>query len=250
MTTYPDYVARFYDVVYGQVRGAADKQYYVSKLLSCEGPALEVGVGTGRIFLEALRGGADVYGADVSAEMLAILRDKLEPHLHQRIMQCDLLAMDLGKRFDLIIAPFRVLSHVIDIHDQIKALNAVYNHLNPGGIFIFDLFVPSLKILLDGVPPTVDFDGEYSPGKRLRRITSATSDLITQISSVTMTFAWDDGGRQSSRQWSFPMRFFFRYELEHLIGRSNLTLKTLYGDFDESSLTSFSKEFLIHCVRS
>ena len=249
MSIYPDYVARFYDVVYQQVRDAADKSYYVNKLVSCSGPSLEVGVGTGRIFLEALNKGADVYGTDNSAEMLAVLRDKLDPHHHRRVRQCDLVNMELGKRFDLIIAPFRVLTHIIDIDDQIRALNTAYDHLAPGGVFIFDLYVPNLKLLLDGLPPTVDFDGEHAPGKRLRRMTSATSDLITQITSVTMAFAWEDEGRQYNREWSFPMRFFFRYELENLIPRSRLTLKAMYGDFAEAALDSSSKEFLVHCVR-
>jgi SAM-dependent methyltransferase len=247
---YPDYVARFYDVVYQQVRDAADKAYYVNKLASCKGPSLEVGVGTGRIFCEALLRGAEVYGMDISAEMIAVLRNKLEPRQHHRIKQCDLVNMDLGKRFDLIIAPFRVLSHITDIDDQIRALNAVYQHLVPGGVFIFDLYVPNLKLLLDGLPPTVDFEGEYDPGKPLRRTTSATSDLITQITAVTMAFTWEDEGQHHSHEWSFPMRFFFRYELEHLIARSKLKLEAIYGDFTESALSSSSKEFLVHCSRA
>jgi SAM-dependent methyltransferase len=250
MSLYPDYVARFYDAVYRQVRNAADKWYYVNKLVSCNGASLEVGVGTGRIFLEALDKGADVYGTDNSAEMLAVLRNKLEPRHHHRIRQGDLVNMELGKRFDLIIAPFRVLSHIIDIDDQIKALNAVYEHLVPGGVFVFDLYVPNLKLLLDGLPPTVDFEGEYAPGKHLRRTNSATSDLITQITSVTMAFTWEDGGQQYNDEWSFPMRFFFRYELEHLIARSKLKLKAIYGDFAESALSSSSKEFIVHCIRT
>ena len=249
MSQYPDHVARFYDVVYRQVRDTADKSYYVNKLVSCNGPSLEVGVGTGRIFLEALDKGADVYGTDNSAEMLAVLRDKLEPRHYDRIRQCDLVNMDLGKRFDLIIAPFRVLSHIIDMDDQIRALNTVHDHLAPGGIFVFDLYVPNLKLLLDGLPPTVDFDGEYAPGKRLSRTTSATSDLITQITSVTMKFDWEEEGQRFHEGWSFPMRFFFRYELEHLIARSKLKLKAIYDDFAELPLDSRSKEFLVHCIR-
>jgi len=249
MSHYPDYVARFFDVVYRQVRDAADKSYYVNKLVSCSGPTLEVGVGTGRIFLEALDKGADVHGADSSEEMLSVLRAKLEPRHHHRIRQGDLVNMGLGKRFDLIIAPFRVLSHIIDIEDQIKALNTVYDHLTPGGLFVFDLYVPNLKLLLDGLPPTVDFDGEYAPGKRLRRMTSTTSDVVNQITSVIMTFTWEEGGRQYNREWTFPMRFFFRYELEHLIARSKLKLKAIYGDFAESPFDASSREFLVHCVR-
>jgi len=250
MSAYPDFVARFYDVVYREVRDAADKAYYVNKLVSCSGPSLEAGVGTGRIFLEALYKGADVYGTDNSAEMLAVLRGKLEPCHHHRIRQGDLVNMDLGKRFDLIIAPFRVFSHIIGIDEQIRALNTVHDHLAPGGVFIFDLYVPNLKLLLDGLPPTTDFDGEHAPGKHLSRTTSATSDLITQITSVKMKFDWEDEGRQYSREWSFPMRFFFRYELEHLVARSKLKLKAIYGDFSVAALASGTKEFLIHCIRA
>jgi len=250
MSAYPDFVARFYDVVYREVRDAADKAYYVNKLVSCSGPSLEAGGGTGRIFLEALNKGADVHGTDNSPEMLSVLRGKLEPCHHHRVRQGDLVNMDLGKRFDLIIAPFRVFSHIIGIDEQIRALNTVHDHLAPGGVFIFDLYVPNLKLLLDGLPPTTDFDGEHAPGKHLSRTTSATSDLITQITSVKMKFDWEDEGRQYSREWSFPMRFFFRYELEHLVARSKLKLKAIYGDFSESPLDSGSKEFLIHCIRA
>ena len=249
MSTYPEALSRFYDVIYARVRDAVDKSYYVDKLTSCRGPSLEVGVGTGRIFLEALRQGADVYGLDASPTMIAVLRGKLEARHHHRVRECDLVTMSLEKRFDLIIAPFRVLSHIIGIDDQIRALNAVHDHLNPGGTFIFDLFVPDLKMLREGLLPTVDFDGEYAPGRRLKRVTSAVSDLITQITSVTMNLSWDDEAGPSTAEWSFPMRFFFRYELEHLIARSKLRLQAIYGDFTESPLNSTSREFLVHCVR-
>src|SRR4030042_7107226 len=100
MSTYPDYVARFYDVIYRRVRAAADKPYYVNKLVSCKGTSLEVGVGTGRIFLEALDRGADVYGADSSAEMLGVLLKKLEPRHRHRVFPSDLVTMELGKSFN------------------------------------------------------------------------------------------------------------------------------------------------------
>jgi len=249
MSVYPDYVARFYDVVYAKMRDAADRDYYADKLAACKGHSLEVGVGTGRIFLEALKRGADVYGMDSSAEMIAVLRDKLEPADHHRISQADLAAMSFGKRFDLIVAPFRVFSHVIGTDEQLRVLDTVHDHLNPGGAFLFDVFVPNLKLLLEGLLPTPDFDGEYAPGRRLKRTVSASSDLVTQITSVTMAFDWDEEGRRQSAEWSFSFRFFFRYELEHLIARSKLKLKAIYGDFAESPLDSSSKEFVVHCVR-
>jgi len=60
-----------------------------------------------------------------------------------------------------------------------------------GGAFLFDLYVPNLKLLLEGMPELDDFDGEYAPGLRLRRtVSSMPADLSRQTNRVRMRFAW------------------------------------------------------------
>jgi len=242
---YPDFVARFYDVIYANLRDAVDKTYYLKKIKQCKGPVLEIGVGTGRIFIPALADGADIYGIDVSANMIAKLKKQIASCHRKRVKVQNAIKLKLSKKFDLIIAPFRVMSHVIQTEEQIRVLNNVYQHLNRNGIFIFDLYVPNLKLLIEGMDRRVDFEGEYEPGKKLIRRSSVTSDLINQISYVTMESQWDENGKQKSKEWQFLMRFYFRYELEHLIARSKLTLVNIYGNFDENPLSSTSKEFIV-----
>lgn len=245
---YPEYFARFYDTIYAHLR-TADRDYFLRKILSTKGPVLEVGVGTGRFFIEALQGGADIYGVDLSETMLKQLRNKLGSEHHHRIYHQDARSLHLDKRFDLIIAPFRVFSHFIEPDDQLRALNSVFDHLNPGGRFIFDLYVPDLGILLNGINEQVDFDGDYAPGKKLKRIVSAKSDLIRQVNSVRMTLTWDDETGERTESWDLPMRYFFRYELEHLVHRSKLTLGRIYGDYEEHELVPDSKDFIVVCER-
>jgi SAM-dependent methyltransferase len=245
---YPDYVARFYDLIYSQLR-TIDRDYFLGKILETRGPVLEIGVGTGRLFLEALNRGADIDGIDNSASMLAKLKEKLDQRHHNRIVLQDARAMNLPRKYDLIVAPFRVFSHLIDMQDQIQVLNNVYDHLNRNGRFIFDLYVPDLNILLHGIKEQVDFEGEYQPGKKLRRVVSAKPDLIKQVSLVTMTFAWEEDDYVRTEAWQTPMRFYFRYELEHLVHRSKLTLKHIYGDYQENELHSHSKDFIVICER-
>ena len=86
--------------------------------------------------------------------------------------------MKLEKKFDLIISPLRVFSHMVSVEDQLKFLNNVYEHLNEGATFIFDLFVPDPKMISAGMSEHIDFEGEYKPGKKLRRITSFAPDFI------------------------------------------------------------------------
>jgi hypothetical protein len=74
-------------------------------------------------------------------------------------------------------------------------------------------------------------------------------DFINQIGHVSMTFSWDENGLQNTKTWEFPMRYFFRYELEHLIHRSKLKLIDIFGDFQEHPLGPDSKEFVVVCQR-
>ena len=245
---YPEFIARFYDVIYAHLR-TVDRDFFLNEILKVKGPVLEVGVGTGRFFLDALSRGADIYGIDVSAAMLDQLKKKLEPTHHQRVFQQDARSLNLNKRFDLVVAPFRVFSHLIDIEDQLQALNSIYEHLNPEGRFIFDLYVPDLKILQNGINNETDFDGEYAPGKKLKRAVSAKADLIRQINQVTMTLTWDEEGGQKTSSWQLLMRFFFRYELEHLVARSKLKLERIYGDYEGHDLNSESRDFIVVCRR-
>ena len=47
---YPDFFARFYDLIYHQLRDSADSQFFLRKTEKTKGKILEIGVGTGRLF--------------------------------------------------------------------------------------------------------------------------------------------------------------------------------------------------------
>jgi SAM-dependent methyltransferase len=175
-----------------------------------------------------LNTGADIYGLDISESMINILRSKIREDQQFRISNQNIIDFSFDFQFDLIIAPFRVIMHIIDKADQITALHNIYNHLRPKGRFIFDTFVPDLKQIIDGIDNITDFEGEYEPGKLLRRRVSTKPDLINQLINVEFDLEWEEDNRKMHEKWSLPLRFFFRYELEHLIERSNLFPMTFW----------------------
>jgi len=247
---YPDFVARFYDVVYAQVRDGVDNDYYLGQMAAAGGPVLEIGVGTGRLLAEARRRGIDAWGLDLSPAMVERCRTRLVPGDRERVLVANAVEMRLGRRFALIMAPFRVLSHVAAAEDQLRLLRAVHDHLEPGGRFVFDLYVPNLRILLEGLAEFCDFDGEHLPGRRLRRyVASSPADLARQTTRVRMTFVWDEAAGERREVWQFEMRFFFRHEIEHLVARSPLRLVAIHGDFDGGPLLPDSREYLVICQR-
>jgi len=213
------------------------------------GRILEVGVGTGRFFTGALQAGADIYGIDISKSMIDVLKKKVDKSLHDRIYTGDACTMKLNKKFNLIVAPFRVFSHVIDVSDQLKFLNNIWEHLEKEGVFIFDLFVPNPELLYKGIDKVMDFEGEYEPGKKLRRITSSYADKVNQVLDITMLFEWEEDNQWLSGEWKLKLRYYYRYELEHLLRLSKLNLENIYGDYNEGQLNKNSREFIMVCSR-
>ncbi len=246
---YPKNFARFYDVIYHQMRDGVDNDFFLQKIKKTKGKILEIGVGTGRFFTEAIKRGADIYGCDISENMITILKSKLDKKEHYRISRQNIIDFHHDFSFNLIIAPFRVIMHVLKKDEQIIALNNVYAHLNPGGRFIFDVFVPNLKQLIKGLDKQVDFEGEYEPGKKLKRSVSTQPDLINQLINIHFRLEWDEDNKIRREDWKVPLRFFFRYELEHLIERSHFSRYTILGDYKGNELRGGSKEFIAVCQK-
>jgi SAM-dependent methyltransferase len=247
---YPHNFARFYDTIYHQVRDSTDHEYFQNLIKKTRGKVLEVGVGTGRMFSDALESGADIYGLDISESMLEVLYKKIPGDQHYRISLQSIVDFSYDFKFDLIIAPFRVIMHLINKQDQIKALNNVYNHLNKNGVFIFDTFVPDLNQLINGLKNLKDFEGEYKPGLKIRRFVSTTPSLINQTITVNFHMEWDEEDGLKHDDWILPMRFFFRYELEHLVERSFFKKNyRITGDYKGNTLCDESREFIVNCHR-
>jgi len=246
---YPPSFARFYDLIYSHMRDGIDKDYFLDEIKQVNGKVLEIGVGTGRFFINALDGGADIYGCDVSQAMIDIAMSKLNDDQQQRISKQNILNFHYDTRFDLIIAPFRIIMHVLDKEDQLKALNNVYDHLKSNGEFIFDAFIPDLKQLLEGVDSLTDFEGEYQPGRKIKRTVSTKPELINQIINVKFKLEWDEEHEVKTENWEIPLRYFFRYELEHLVERSKFTNYRILGDYEGNDLNEHSKEFIVVCQK-
>jgi len=246
---YPQNYARFYDLIYHQLRDNVDSEFFQNQINLAKGKILETGVGTGRFFIDALNHGADIYGIDISRSMINVLYTKLNKNQHNRVSLQSITDFNFDFTFDLIIAPFRVFMHLIDKEDQIQALNNVCRHLNENGRFIFDVFIPDLQQLLINADNVVDFEDEYEPGKKLIRSISTWPDLLNQTIEILFHLEWDEAKELKSEDWMTRLRYFFRYELEHLVERSDFRSYKILGDYMGNELTQHSKDFIIVCQK-
>jgi SAM-dependent methyltransferase len=246
---YNEPMVRFYDAVYDNLPAVKDKSYYVDKLVNAGGPALEIGCGTGRLFCEALKQGADVYGIDQNELMQNKLKEKIDESQHYRVHLMDATELSLDMKFKLIIAPFRMFQHVYTVEDQLKVLGNVREHLVDGGRFIFDVFRPNPKYLDTETEESLQYEGEYAPGKFIRRYHSFKPDVLNQTQYIKFRFEWDEDDEIKHDEFITPMRYFFRYELEHLAARAGLKLINIYGDTEENPISNENWNFIVECEK-
>ncbi len=231
---YDEVSARYYDAAYAQLRGpAGDTDFYLGLARQCGGPVLELGCGTGRVLLAIAAEGLDCTGLDVSPAMLAVLRSKALPR-NLRSVVAPMQRFDLGDaRYALIFSAFRAFQHLVEVEDQLGCLACVRRHLAPGGLFAFDVFVPRLeRIAQREEPEQVDARFELD-GEQVVRHTRVRRDPARQLMTVAMRYECLRAGRPVRTDGvEFQMRYFHRYELEHLVHRAGFESVEILGGFD------------------
>ena len=103
------------------------------------GTILELGAGTGRLTRRFLDAGYDVVGVDPSSHMLERAGQRLAPYAGRvQLVYSGAQAMQLGQRFQLAVAPYGMVAHLYTDGERLAVFRNVYQHLAPGGLFVFD----------------------------------------------------------------------------------------------------------------
>lgn len=239
--------ARYYDAAYATVAMLGpDAAFYLDLAGAGGGPVLELGCGTGRVLLPIAARGLTCAGVDASPAMLAEFRRK--PGAEKVALTCahmETFALP-GRRFALIYSAFRAFQHLDTVEQQLACLAQVRAHLAPGGTFAFDVFNPKIEMLVhDADPEALDLTFRHA-GREVKRYVTVTRDRASQINRVTLRYVEaTEAGPPRETSSTFTMRWFWRYELEHLLRRAGFTEVTIYGDFDRSPVGQNSPAFVV-----
>ena len=250
---YDSFIADYYDespVVKGRTQ---DVVFYREAAREFGDPVLELGCGTGRITMALAEAGKRITGLDLSERMLeravkkrAALRVEARERLH--LVQGNMAGFDLGEKFRLIIIPFRPFQHLLEVHEQMNCLECARKHLAPGGRLILDVFQTDAERIHDPVHMRETLVTEYNTadGRQVKiseRV--AAFHRAQQINDVEMVFSVKHtGGREERLVFAWPLRYFFRYEVEHLLARCGFRVSTEYGDFDKTPIRDDSAEMV------
>ena len=153
-----------------------DIPFYRKRANAIGGSVLELGCGTGRIAIPLAEDGHEIWGVDLSEEMLAQLREKAarlpaSVAARLRVLHGDMTRFELGRKFALVIIPFRAFQSLTERVQQERCLECIRTHLSERGQFVMHVFRPYTVLDETWVRPE-SFDWEVvdpRTGKRVRR---------------------------------------------------------------------------------
>jgi SAM-dependent methyltransferase len=228
-----DEFAELYDDQYDVYR---DDLHFYGKVTERQGRVLEVGAGTGRVTAFLGRRGVDVVGLEPSARMIERGQARAAREgLNLTFVQGDMKAAQLHERFGMVIAPFNSLMHLYTPNEQLQALENLRAHLQPGGRFVFDLYVPRF-----GKMNTVRHEGEtfHAPdGGRTDVFLVQRHDRVRQ--HITTEYHVDTTHPDAAltrRHFTLTQRYYTRFEVEWLLRYAGFESPRVTGSFQGGPL--------------
>jgi SAM-dependent methyltransferase len=226
-TTYGAEWASEYDQIYA---GAPAAMIELLAELGLGGRVLELAIGTGRIAIPLVARGVDVTGIDISDEMVARLRAKPGGGRIPVVMG-DFADVAVDGSFRLVYLVFNTLFGLLDQDEQVRCFANVAAHLEPGGHFVLEAFVPDLA----------RFD-------RRQRI-SANSIEVDRV-AIEVSLHRPDQQRVDSQLIHFTeagvkllpvaIRYAWPSELDLMARLAGLRLESRFGGWDRQPFTGES----------
>jgi len=230
-STYGDAIAAVYDDLY---TGYDENAIHRLAELSRGGPALELGIGTGRIALPLQGMGVEVHGIDASTAMIERLHAKPDGD-RIPVYMGDFSEVKVGGFYSLIYVVFNTLFGLLTQEQQINCFTNVARHLNPDGVFVIEAFVPDLLRYTGGQSlRVIDLEGDRV------RVDAATADFARQRITARHVHLSNAGVQ------IFPveLRYIWPSEMDLMARLAGLRLRERWGGWEQSQFTSASMKHI------
>jgi SAM-dependent methyltransferase len=196
--------------------------------LAGTGATLELGIGTGRIALPLAQRGVPVHGIDLSEAMVARLR--LKPGGQEiPVTIGDFATTSVDETFTLAYLVFNTINNLTTQDEQVACFQNAAAHLEPGGVFVIEVGVPSLRRLRPGENVNVS---RYRNGYHcIDEFDVANQGLISHH------FTAEEG---RFRERSIPFRYVWPSELDLMARIAGLRLRERWSGWRREPFTSDS----------
>ena len=198
--------------------------------LAGSGPALELAIGTGRVAIPLVTRGVRVTGIELSAPMVAQLRQKVDEQTLP-VALGDMATTRVPGAFSLVFLVWNSISNLRTQAEQVECFRNAARHLGPGGRFVIELWVPPIRRLPPGqsaVPMSV---GEGY-------LLFDTYDLVTQ--ECTSHHYWQEA-EGVARYGAGRFRYIWPAECDLMAQLAGLELEDRFADWAGNPFTAESE---------
>lgn len=200
--------------------------------LAGTGSALELGIGTGRIALPLSRRGVRVHGVELSRAMAARLHEQ-QGGSDVDVTIGDLASTSVGATFGLVYLLRNTITNLTTQDEQVAAFRNAAAHLEPGGCFVIENYIPELQRLPPGETRRVFI---ATPA----RLSFEDYEVATQI-AISHHY-WVIDGQLTT--FASPHRYVWPSELDLMARLAGLTLRGRWSDWNSEPFTSTSRSHI------
>lgn len=199
--------------------------------LAGDGPALELGVGHGRVAIPLAASGIEVDGIDYSEKAIELIRAHPQGN-DVNASVADISDFALGRRYSLVYLIFNTIEALTSQDEQVACFENAAAHLRPGGRFVIELDVPDLSRLAPGTtaPPFTVSDDYIG-------INEETDRTHRQLFRSRHLFRRSD---RNFAEFRTVFRFVWPSELDLMARVAHMTLEDRWSDWDRSPFTNDS----------
>lgn len=198
--------------------------------LAGNGRALEFAIGTGRVAVPLVQRGVPVTGIELSRPMIEQLRTKADEATIP-VITGDMATTRAPGTYTLVYLVFNTIGNLLTQAEQVECFRNAARHLEPGGRFVVELGVPSLRVLPPGQQGVV-FTAE--PGY----IGVDTYDVLRQH-LVSNHFRFGPG--REARVYRSPHRYIWPAEMDLMGQLAGFELESRHADWAGTEFTAESR---------
>jgi SAM-dependent methyltransferase len=192
------------------------------------GPVLEFAIGTGRVAIPLAARGIPVTGIELSEHMVERLHAK---RADLPVAVGDMATTRVPGEFSLVYLVFNTIGNLRTQHEQVECFRNAARHLKPGGRFVVEVGVPSMRRLPPG-QAAVPFDVSAE------HVGFDTYDVVTQ-QAVSHHFTQQPDG--SYRRGEHNFRYVWPSELDLMAELAGLELESRHAGWQGEPFTADSE---------
>ena len=202
---------------------------------------LDIACGTGNITIRIAKYFKNIYGVDLSEDMLREAFDKFkEARIKGKIICQDMTELSLNKEFDLITSVLDSTNYITNLNDLQNYFNGVYTHLKSNGLFIFDInsYYKLSEILGNNIYTYSEEDVFYT----------WENVFEDSLLSMFLTFFVKKGDLYERFEEEHLERAYTEKELEQELKKANLEVIAKFDGYTENYVQA-NTERIVYVIR-